>query len=956
MGTKIKYWRTQEEQEAQTPINHSNIVSNEFVEPLPLDVFADTKNEDVTSRRDFLKYLGFSITAASLASCEAPVIKSIPYVHKPEEITPGVANWYATTYFDAKDYASILVKTREGRPIHIQPNTKFGFNQGAINARINASVLSLYDSERLQQPVLEGKPSTWAEIDAKVIQSLKQQQQKGKKIVLVTSSIASPSTNAVIEEFTKTYNAKHIAYDPLNLSAIAKANELCFDTKGMPLYDFSKAKVVVSFSADFLNDFILSTRYTAQYAQAKNPEKAWMSKHFHFESCLSLTGSNADYRAPLTPMEEFLAIVALHNEIAARLGKTHFIPMNTKATLANPVLTKAIDALIKNAKEGIVICGHNHVGLQIVVNKINSMLGNIGVTVLPQTPVRLASAQDNEMLALVRDMQAGEVGALILWDVNPAYNFPQAELFKNALKKVPFSVALSLYQDETASLTTATAPTLHYLESWNDAEIIQGELALTQPVIQPLYNTRAGASSLLRWAGKTVEFNHEFIQKIWEKDFFTKQSDYTDFTSFWNYSLHNGVAKLNLSSTTPSFKEEALDQIDDIYALTSQNVGEYQLILYTKVGIGDGRHANNPWLQELPDPITKVAWDNYITMNPEDMKAFDFPTYYDQETPLQMATLSIEGYSITLPVFPAYGQKRKTLGVALGYGRGMNGEKIGRAAFQTKEYGGYEMHDDKRVPIGQNAYPFLTLQKGNFLRVNPKVLLQATEKKYKIACTQIHHTIMDRDSVLKEVDFSTYKNTDKTKYNPENTLQAWDNQAGKYVEKNVAAADLWEAHPIENAGHRWGMTIDLSTCIGCGACATACQSENNVPVVGKDEIRRVRDMFWLRIDRYFSSDYTKEKAKEEGKSGVLGSIEQYAQMEKPSSEENLRVVFQPVMCQHCTHAPCETVCPVSATTHSNEGLNQMTYNRCNVIAPTTVHTKYVVLTGLIILAIKNSPK
>jgi molybdopterin-containing oxidoreductase family iron-sulfur binding subunit len=267
--------------------------------------------------------------------------------------------------------------------------------------------------------------------------------------------------------------------------------------------------------------------------------------------------------------------------------------------------------------------------------------------------------------------------------------------------------------------------------------------------------------------------------------------------------------------------------------------------------------------------------------------------------------------------------------VALGYGRGENGEKIGKAAFQTKEYGGYEMTDEqKRKAIGKNAYPFITLQQGQWMRFHPNVTIQSTNKSYKIACTQIHHTIMDRDSILKEVDFETYQNSPKETYNPAHNLQVWDKNTNKFADKNINEVDLWAAHPIEDTGHRWGMTIDLTTCIGCGTCATACQSENNVPVVGRDEIRRVRDMFWLRIDRYYSSDYNHKIAKEEGKTGLFGTIEKYHKMEVPSQEETLRVVFQPVMCQHCSHAPCETVCPVSATTHSNEGLNQMTYNRC----------------------------
>jgi molybdopterin-containing oxidoreductase family iron-sulfur binding subunit len=344
-----------------------------------------------------------------------------------------------------------------------------------------------------------------------------------------------------------------------------------------------------------------------------------------------------------------------------------------------------------------------------------------------------------------------------------------------------------------------------------------------------------------------------------------------------------------------------------------------ELVLYQKVGLGNGKQANNPWLQELPDPISRVTWDNYITMNPNDMDEKGFTKVIGQEWPADTAKVTVGEKSLELPVYPQPGQKKGTIGIALGYGRGAEGEPIGNAAFQCDEFGAHKTDKDGNpIPVGKNAFPFVSYRNGalDYRAFGAKV--EKTGNSYPIATTQTHHTIMGRESILKETTLETYKNGKKSEYNPDHTLKVHED--GKAVEKEATKIDLWREHPVESKGHRWGLSIDLSTCLGCGACVIACSAENNVPVVGKDEVRRTREMHWLRIDRYYSS---KVEDKIEDHYDELS----HKQMDTPEAE-NPDVTFQPMMCQHCNHAPCETVCPVAATTHSNEGLNMMAYNRC----------------------------
>ena len=878
--------------------------SVEFPEQNNLEsILADDElNEASTGRRDFLKFLGFSVAAATVAACEAPVIKAVPYVMKPENVIPGMPTWYASTYYDGSSYASILVKTREARPIFIKGNKDFGITNGSVTPQVIASVLGLYDSERLQSPLKSGKATKWSTLDKEVKSSLK----TAKNVVLISNTVISPSVLSSIDSMAASIDGDfdHIQYDPISYSAIRRANELNYGKSMIASYDFSKAKTIVSVGADFLSTWLMPTEFASQYGETRNPDAAWMSKHFQFESVMSVTGSNADYRAMTKPSEE----EAVLNYILSKLNGTSS-PL-TKALKTTADL--AITALKSSGKESLVVCGSNNTGLQQLVNEINNKLDVNGTTIDLYNELNLFKSEDGKMLDLVDAMSKGKAPDVVLvYNSNPVYSLPNGLEFAKGLKAVKTTVSMNAHADETGVLCKYAAPVHHALESWMDFRPKTKHYALAQPMITPIHNTASVIESFLVWSGTTLrpgKSSTVAYDKV--KETFSELS-----SGDFDLAVHNSCTDI-----APSTIEETLVFNNAAISKTPGFNKGLEIVAYQKTAIRSGEFSNNPWLHELPDPITKATWDNYITMNPVEMSKAGYATTFDQENGLSMASITSNGIKYKLPVYPSPGQALGTVGVALGYGRGGNGEKIGKAAYQTKEYGGH-VTDAKGnpKPIGENAFKLLTAVSRELSYANSAKITKV-EGEYIIAATQIHHTVMGRHSIVRETTKGIYDAKGKESYNPAHTLQTLDADAN-HVEKPVGEFDLWDAHPVENIGHRWGMTIDLSSCIGCSNCLVACQSENNVPVVGKDEVRRGREMHWLRIDRYFASD-------QEAAVGTRKDKDTFSYSEAEIAALNPKVVHMPMMCQHCNHAPCETVCPVAATTHSNEGLNQMTYNRC----------------------------
>ncbi|MFG4001325.1 TAT-variant-translocated molybdopterin oxidoreductase [Flavobacterium aquidurense] len=883
MSSNKKYWKSVEE------LENSSIVealrNNEFVEEIPTEEFlgnADALASSGTSRRDFLKYVGFSTAAVTLAACEGPVHKSIPYVLQPEQIIPGVADYYATTVFDGFDFANLLVKTREGRPIKIDNNTISGAKFSA-NARIHASILSLYDSMRLKEPKLDGKDSSWSAVDLKIKSSLADAKAKGGQVVLLTNTLASPSTEKLIGEFiAKNPNAKHVVYDAVSSSDALDAFETVYGERALVDYDFSKASLIVSVGADFLGDW-QGGGYDAGYAQGRIPAgptgSKKMSRHFQFESNMTLSGAAADKRIPMGVADQRQALVQIYNIIT---GSS--VAVSLDANFKGEVEKAAQQLKLAGAK-GVLVSGLEDKNAQLLVLAINQVLASEAFTTVGTRQIRKGS---NAVVSqLLKDMNAGSVHTLIMSGINPVYTLADSASFVAGLKKVQTSVAFSLKEDETASITTIAAPVPHYLEAWGDVVVTKGTYSLTQPTIRPIFNTKQFQDVLLSLNGTPGNFY----------DYIKANSASLVVGSSWNKVLHDGVLVIGSSALSAG----SVDYASAASAVAkSKSAGDFELVLYTKTGLGDGQQANNPWLQEFPDPITRVSWDNYVTVSNADAKKLGLTNEIVANGGLNGSYATIttaDGLKLeNVPVIVQPGQAVGTVGLALGYGR--------KAALKDE------------MQVGLNAY---TLYK-NFSSVQSVSIVKANGV-HEFACVQGQKTLMGRGDIIKETSLKIFNSEDPEHWN-EQPMVSLDHE-----EVKATTVDLWESFD-RSTGHHFNLSIDLNACTGCGACVIACHAENNVPVVGKAEVRRSRDMHWLRIDRYYSSESTFEgdnKRKEEI-AGLSSSLSTFNEMEKAG--DNPQVSFQPVMCQHCNHAPCETVCPVAATSHGREGQNHMAYNRC----------------------------
>jgi molybdopterin-containing oxidoreductase family iron-sulfur binding subunit len=881
MSSNKKYWKSVEELNENSSIVEA-LRNNEFVEEIPTNEFlsdAESLSTSSTTRRDFLKYVGFSTAAATLAACEGPVHKSIPYVLQPEQIIPGVADYYATSVFDGFDFANLLVKTREGRPIKID-NNKMPGAKFAANARIHASVLSLYDSMRLKQPKIVGKNATWAEVDAKIKTSLTAAKASGKQTVLLTSTLASPSTEKLIADFiAQNPNAKHVVYDAVSVSEALDAFETVYGERALVDYDFSKASLIVSVGADFLGDW-QGGSYDSGYAQGRIPKNGKMSRHFQLEANMTLSGAAADKRIPMTVANQKQALVKIYNIITNSSVGTDKI-----ANEADVI--KAAQQLKAAGSKGVLVSGIQDKNAQMLVLAINQALGSEAFSTVAARQIRKGS--NEKMTQFLADMKAGNVHTLIMSGVNPAYTLSNGADFVAALKKVSLSVAFSLKEDETASMTTIAAATPHYLESWNDLSIVKGSYAITQPTIRPLFDTKQFQDALMSWNGASGTYY----------DYLKANAATMISGSTWNKVLHDGIY---IGTAAPASSGSADFASSASILASAKSPAGFELVLYTKVGLGDGQQANNPWLQEFPDPITRVSWDNYVTIARADAEKLGLENHNVANGGLNgsYASLTVNGKALeNVPVIIQPGQAIGTIGLALGYGK--------KAALKEE------------MQVGVNAYSLYN----NFNNVQSVSIKKATGE-HEFACVQSQKTLMGRGDIIKETTLEIFNTKDADVWNevPKVSLD--------HKEVDATSVDLWTSFD-RSVGHHFNLSIDLNACTGCGACVIACHAENNVPVVGKSEVRRSRDMHWLRIDRYYSSEDTfaqddEKKDNFKGLFGDKGSLGGFGEMEQ--ANDNPQVAFQPVMCQHCNHAPCETVCPVAATSHSRQGQNHMAYNRC----------------------------
>lgn len=847
-------------------------VKDEFREDLPFE--ADDSKGFLSAkalRRDFLKYLGFSTAAAAVAaSCEMPVKKAIPFANKPEDVVPGVAKYYATTYVQDGDVVSVVAKVRDGRPIKIEGNDLSPITKGGTSARVQASVLDLYDTARLRYPTIDGKEVTFEAIDKAVAGSM------AGPVVILTSTITSPTTQAAIDQLLAKYpGSRHVTYDAISYSGMLLANEATYGKKAIPSYHFENAKAIVSIGADFLSTWLSPVEFARQYAAGKRiDEKApAMSKHIHFESLASLTGSNADEKYLHRPSETGAVVASL---LAAINGQ----PVTLTDAKLKAGVEKAAKTLAANKGAALVVCGSNDVNIQILVNAINEAIGAGGKTIDWSVTMNGRKGIDADFAKLVDDMNAGSVGSLLVYGANPAYSWYAADKFVAGLKKVKTTVSFSSKLDETSVLCKYIIPDHHYLESWGDAEPVTGHFSFMQPTIYPLFKTRQWQDSLLKWAGATTDYL-AFLKSYW--------SGKMGGEAGWDKALQDGVLNPATESAMSgaTFNAGAVAAAaTQVAAASAKKGGKVEMVLYEKIAIGAGQGASNPWLQELPDPITRATWDNYVIVSPAmartllniDLNIGGEADAYEVNPPKKVVKVTVNGKSVELPALIIPGTHPDTIGIAVGYGRA---ETLGKAVVGT----------------GKNVFPMATLSGNTVSFVQPDVTIATTGDTYKIAMTQTHSrydtTQGNRTEVMKELTLADFiAHPTEIREDREEELKPFGG-----LEKFESQGTIYPVY--DRPGIKWGMSVDLNTCTGCSACVIACTAENNVPVVGKPEVMRYHDMQWIRIDRYYSGDM-----------------------------DNPKVVFQPIMCQHCDNAPCENVCPVAATNHSSEGLNQMTYNRC----------------------------
>ncbi|MBL7713847.1 MAG: Fe-S-cluster-containing hydrogenase [Bdellovibrionales bacterium] len=840
-------------------------------------------DEKGLARRDFLSIMGASMAMASFACARRPVHKIIPYVVQPEEIIPGVANYYAST--EPESGYGILVKTREGRPIKLEGNPDHPLTQGKLNARIQASLLDLYDPDRLTGPMGKGgKVLTWEEADREIGAKL-----KSGKVRVLSKPISGESTRKLMKEFLAKYpGAAWVEYDGTCLEEVAAGQAASYGTACVPHYRFGEADVVVSIGADFLETWPNSIEYTIEFMKRRrlNSQKsasATMSKLYCFESNMSLTGANADERLPIRPGDELKIVMALMHELSSS-GKIQapsafagvLSGYSAKAVAEEIGLhggakkIQEVAAKLASAKgRGIVIAGGSSaktadaVAVQVAVNALNSALDNEGSTIDGTTQACFATGDTGSaMEKLVADLNAGQVDVLIVYRANPVYQLPALK-FADAMAKAKTSVVIAERADETSVLADYVLADHHYLENWGDARPRKDLWSLQQPVIAPIHSTRSFQDTILAWTKGNASGDgwHQYLKNSWKDSVYSAYGISSGFDAFWEGSLRDGVfngyaarGNPNPKGSKRSFKGDAAGKIPKFTAAAKDQVF---LSLYQTVAMGDGTQANNPWLQEMPDPISTITWDNYLNVGPGLAKSLNVKTN-------DVVEVKAGDFKVDLPVNVQPGMHDRAVSAAIGYGHSVTG--------RVSKNCGWNVMGLVQWIGGRAAY------------AGVPVSLRRTGKSFRLAQTQWHHASENRP-IINDITLAEFKKDPTTANHVDPHLRM----------KEVPT--MWKRH--EYKGNRWAMAVDLSACTGCGACVIGCQAENNIPVVGRDNVRVSREMHWIRIDRYYAG-----------------------------SPENPDVVFQPMMCQHCENAPCETVCPVIATVHGEDGLNQQIYNRC----------------------------
>ncbi|MBZ0200256.1 MAG: TAT-variant-translocated molybdopterin oxidoreductase [Ignavibacteriaceae bacterium] len=856
--TDSNYWRSFED--LYKSAGSIEAKHHEFKDGVTEDF--DPKKLSNFSRRKFLALLGASAALAGTGCNNYPDRgEIIPYNKKPEEITLGVANYYASTA-SCEHSCGVLIKTREGRPIKIDGNPDHPVSKGKMCTQAQASILDLYNPERIKKPLklsssgIRGEIS-WGNVDKEIIQLLNNS--SGKQVAVITKKIVSPTEKKLLDEFAQKYNAKIYSYELFNEDVRNRAWKKSYGSGLYPKIKWNEARVIVALESDFLGKEGNRVENARLFAEGRDVDDIKnFNRLYVVEGNMSLTGINADYRLRLRPDAQHEFTSALLEAVNGSLSSLNSFAKTYDLNTGK--LKALVNDLKQNRGKAIVYAGSTlPEAVHLTVNAINNAL-SADALFNPQTEIEhhpLATA--DEFNSLVKSMNSGMVAAVIHYDSNPVYHLSQDIGYKTALKKVPAVISLTGTNNETAAVSSYTLPINHTLEVWGDVQTRTGFISLQQPVIAPLFSTRQKEAILLTWLnGDAKGFKdtlyHEYLMNNWQNSLF---SSTPNFNKFWVNALHDGVVVTNETSTASfAFNVLPVPTVRPIVA------NSYVVALKSSYSIVDGSYADNGWLQELPHPVSKITWDNYAAIS--HITAKELGVENDDIIDIQ-----IGNSKLSIPVFLQPGSSEKTITIELGYGR----ENAGAVGTGVGFNANVLMNSNGLSPWLYNA----SVVKGN--------------GSYQLVTAQEHHVFddeMTKDAAQKR-GIIQEGTVEKYKQNPHFMKKEEHEKITMYGSQTN----------MEYPGLKWGMAIDLNKCLGCSDCVVACISENNIPVVGKDQVAKGREMHWLRIDRYYSG-----------------------------TEDEPKTSVQPMLCQHCDHAPCENVCPVVATTHSTDGLNQMIYNRC----------------------------
>lgn len=880
---EANYWRSFEELYADQKTLEAK--KHEFTEGVT-DDFSVDKNLSGLSRRKFIALLSASAALAG-AGCSDYRDKGevIPYNVKPEEVNPGRPDYYASTCNGCIQNCGILVKTREGRPIKIDGNPDHPINKGKVCAKGEASILNLYDPSRLQFPLVKSggifEKTSWENVDSRIKSSL--DSAVGSEIAVITHRVNSPTTKRLLEEFQIKYpTAKIYSYDVFHNEIKNSAWKKCYGGEVFPLIKWDEANIILSLEGDFLaveGNVVEQMRLFANRKDVNNVKS--FNRLYVAEGNMSLTGMNADYRFRVRPDQQLTFILSLLNELVTKKNiSSTAIDTNAKNIIASYTLNdfaskhgvdyKKLSLLVNDLaanRESAIVYGGRALDeqTQIAVNLLNEVLGNTKLYNTDKTDV--AHSVYNSMYefkTLTASMNAGKVKAVIHFDVNPVYHLPKDIQYEKALSKVSTVITLSEFENETAFASQYVLPINHTLESWGDYNVRTGVYSLQQPVISPIYKTRQKEAVVLNWISANPKNYSEklyldYLKTNWQQNIFPKVSSPFTFEKFWVGALHDGVIITKEKTTISlSFSTASLSEVKP-----SKWTSNFTILIAESYRLGDGRFSNNGWLQELPHPVSKVTWDNYAAISEKSAKILGVKNN-------DLVEIKFENKKVTIPAILQPGVADNFIAIETGFGR---------------KYSGIIAEE-----TGVNVQPFFAASgNGNSPWILTNVSVSKVGGSHKVVSTQDHQNF--DDTLTKDAHLKRDIIQEGT------VLQFLKNPDFLQKGKEHHAPNMYDDFAYNDV--KWGMSIDLNRCIGCGNCVASCNVENNIPVVGKEQVEKGREMMWLRIDRYYSG-----------------------------TPEEPKVAVQPMLCQHCDQAPCENVCPVAATQHSPDGLNQMVYNRC----------------------------